>query len=110
MKADGVRIDPQIQRGHQLHQIWESLSDERERDAFYFYLDQEDRENLRAYREWLEDEDDCGQRLVSKVEDTLMTFVSKEGNISPKTILFELLGFFDCVGADVLDEQMSLLV
>jgi hypothetical protein len=95
MEANGVRIDPQIRRGHQLHQIWESLSDERERDAFCFYLDQEDRENLRAYREWLEDEDECGLKpeLVSTVEDMLKEFVSDAGNITPKTILFELLGF-----------------
>lgn len=93
MEADGVRIDPQIRRGHQLHQIWESLSDERERDAFYFYLDQEDRQALMAYREWLEDEDDRGRRLVSKVESMLGEFVSRDGNITPKLILFKLLGF-----------------
>lgn len=93
MKADGVQIDPQIQRGHQLHHALESLSDERERDAFYFYLDQEDRECLMEYRKWLEDEDDLGPRLVSKVEGMLEKFVSHQGNISPKTILFELLDF-----------------
>jgi hypothetical protein len=93
MEADGVRIDPQIQRGHQLHQIWESLSDERERDAFYFYLDQEDRQALRAYHEWLEDEDDRGPELVSTVEGMLEKFVSHQGNISPTPILFKLLDF-----------------
>jgi hypothetical protein len=94
MEADGVRIDPQIRRGHQLHQIWESLSDERERDAFYLY-DQEDRQALKAYHEWLEDEDECGLKpeLVSTVEDMLKEFVSDAGNITPKPILFELLGF-----------------
>ena len=94
MEADGVRIDPQIQRGHQLHQIWESLSDEREKDAFYFYLDQEDRECLNAYRQWLEDDnEDCPNLVLMNVEDMLEKFVSHQGNISPKTILFELLGF-----------------
>ena len=91
MEADGVRIDPQIRKGHQLHQIRESLSDERKRDAFYSYIYPEDCQALRAYREWLED--DCGQRLVSKVEDMLEKFVSHQGNITPTTILFELLGF-----------------
>jgi hypothetical protein len=91
MEADGAQIDPQIQRGHQLHQIRKSLSDERERNAFDSYIYSEDRQALKAYREWLED--DRGPRLVSKVEDTLMTFVSREVNITPKTILFELLGF-----------------
>lgn len=90
MKADGVRIDPQIQRGHRLHQILESLSDQREKDAFYSYISLVD---LRAYREWLEDEDDCGRRLVSRVEGILGGFVSRDGNITPKLILFELLGF-----------------
>jgi hypothetical protein len=100
MEADGVRIDPQIRRGHQLHQIRESLSDERERDAFYSYIYPEDCQALRAYREWLQDEDDCGPRLVSKVEGMLEKFVSHQGNISPKTILFELLGF-DTTGLSV---------
>ncbi len=92
MEADGVRIDPQIRRGHQLHQIRESLSDERERDAFYLY-DQEDRQALKAYREWLEDEDDLGPRLVSTVEGMLEEICSTEGNITPTPILFKLLGF-----------------
>jgi hypothetical protein len=93
MEADGVRIDPQIRRGHQLHHALESLSDERERDAFYFYIDQEDCQALRAYREWLQDEDDCGPELVLTVEGMLEKFVSHQGNITPKLILFELLGF-----------------
>jgi hypothetical protein len=93
MEADGVQIDHQIQRGHRLHQIRESLSNERERDAFDSYIYPEDCQALRAYREWLEDEDELGQELVSKVEGMLEKFVSHQGNISPKTILFELLGF-----------------
>jgi hypothetical protein len=93
MEADGVWIDPQIQRGHQLHHALESLSDERERNAFYLYIDPEDCQALRAYREWLEYEDDRGPELVSTVKGMLEKFVSHQGNISPKTILFELLGF-----------------
>ncbi len=93
MKADGVRIDPQIRRGHQLHHVLESLSDERERDAFYSYIYPEDCQALRAYREWLKDEDELGQKLVSTVEGMLKDFCSTDGYITPKIILFELLGF-----------------
>ena len=93
MEADGVRINPQIQRGHRLHQIRESLSNEHEKYAFYSCLYQTDRECLMEYRKWLKDEDDRGPELVSTVEDKLKEICSKEGNISPKTILFELLGF-----------------
>lgn len=93
MKADGVQINPQIQRGHQLHHAMESLSDESERDAFDSYIYQEDRQALRDYHEWLEDVDDRGPRLVSTVEDMLEKFVSHQENITPTTILFELLGF-----------------
>ena len=93
MEADGVRIDLQIRRGHQLHHALESLSNERERDAFDSYIYPEDRQALRAYREWLEDEDDCGPELFSTVEGMLEEIVSREGNITPTPILFELLGF-----------------
>ena len=93
MEADGVRIDLQIRRGHQLHHALESLSNERERDAFYFYIDQKDRDALTAYRKWLQDEDDRGPELFSTVEGMLEEIVSREGNITPTPILFELLGF-----------------
>ena len=93
MEADGVRIYPQIRRGHQLHQIRESLSNEREKDAFYSYIFMEDCQALRAYRELLQDEDERGPKLVSAVESMLKDFCSTDGYISPKTILFKLLGF-----------------
>jgi len=95
MKAGGVRIDSQIERGHQLHQILESLSDEREIDAFYSCLYREDHEDLSAYLKWLqdEDEDECEPELVLKVEDKLKEIYSTEGNITPTPILFKLLGF-----------------
>jgi hypothetical protein len=93
MEADEVRIYPQIRRGHQLHHVLESLSDERERDAFYLYIDQEDSDALSAYLKWLQDEDERGPKLVSAVEGMLKDFCSTDGNISPKTILFKLLGF-----------------
>jgi hypothetical protein len=92
MKADGVRIDPQIEIGHRLHQTLKSLFPD-ERVPLLFYLNSEDSQAWKAYREWLEDEDDCGRRLVSKVEGMLEGFVSREGNITPLPILFELLGF-----------------
>lgn len=92
MKADGVRIDPQIEKGHRLHQTLKSLFPD-ERVPLLFYLNSEDSQAWKAYREWLEDEDDCGRRLVSKVEGMLEGFVSREGNITPLPILFELLGF-----------------
>jgi hypothetical protein len=66
MKADGVGIDLQKQRGHRLHQILEILSDDREKYAFYSYISLNDCQDLRAYREWLKDEDECGRRLVFK--------------------------------------------
>ena len=95
IEADGVRINPQIQRGHQLHQIRESLSNEHEKYAFYSCLYQTDRECLMAYRQWLkdEDEDECEPELFSKVEGMFKEFVSDAGNITPKPILFDLLGF-----------------
>ena len=93
MESNRVRIDLQIRRGHQLHHSLESLSNERERDAFDSYIYPEDCQALRVYREWLEDEDDRGRRLVSKVEDMLKEFCSTDGYITPTLILFKLLGF-----------------
>ena len=85
MEADEVR------RGHQLHQIRESLSDEREGDKFYFYLDQEDRQALNAYREWLYGE--RGLSFVSNLSVSLTYLISIDGYITPNPYLFEVLGF-----------------
>jgi len=92
MKADGAQIDPQIQRGHLLHQILNSLSDEVEKDGLFTYSSLDDCKAFGAYCMWLKI-DDCGQILVSNVKARLETFVSRDGNITPKLILFELLCF-----------------
>lgn len=93
IEANGVRIDLQIQRGHQLHHALESLSNEREKDAFCSYIYPEDWQVLRAYRKLLEDKDEPGQELVSTVEGMLKGFYSTDGCIIPTLILFKLLGF-----------------
>jgi hypothetical protein len=93
MEADREPIGPEIQRGRELQKILErlSLSDELERDTFYFNLDQEDRDSLRAYFEWIEGEAESSFNWILSVRLTYL--MSMDGYITPNPFLFLVLDF-----------------